>query len=137
LASDRHIGRLGFGVLLDQTIVTRHVHREDVVAGAQRVELGPTVEVLERIVRPVIGAPAHEALEVAAVVEVFVEELAAGRHVVGEELPLENRPSRRVHAGVDANGAIVNLRGWLGRRARRVYEKTKNTNQKSNRRLHG
>ena len=112
-AGDRHVGGPGLGVLLDQALVTLGVHLQDVVAGAQRMQLRPAVEVLERIVGPVVGAPAHEALQVAAVVEVFLEELAAGRHVVGQQLPLEDRPARRIHGRVDANrraGNFANVR---------------------------
>src|SRR5439155_23953695 len=50
------------------------------------------------------GAPAHDTLEVTAIVEVLREELATGRHVLGEEPPFENGPTRRIHTGVDAEG---------------------------------
>jgi hypothetical protein len=54
-----------------------HEHLTDLVARTQRVELRPTIEVLERIVRAVVGAPAHDTLEIAAVVKILAEELAA------------------------------------------------------------
>ena len=60
LPGDRHVGRPGLGVLLEQPLVTLEEHLEHVVAGAQRVQFGPVVEVFKRIVRAVIGAPAHE-----------------------------------------------------------------------------
>ena len=101
LPGDRHVGRLGLGVLLDQSLVTLGVHLQDVVAGAQRVQLRPAVEVLEGVVGAVVRAPAHEALQVAAVVEVLLEELPAGGDVVGQELPLEPGPARRRHGRVD------------------------------------
>ena len=77
------------------------VHLQDLVAGAQRVQLGPLVEVLEGVVGSVVRPPAHEALQVAAVVEVLLEEFAAGGGVAGQELPLELGPSRRGHRRVD------------------------------------
>jgi hypothetical protein len=73
LPGDRHVGRSGLGVLLDQPVVALEEHLQDVIAGPERVQLRPAIEVLERIVRAVVGAPAHEALQVAAVVEVFLK----------------------------------------------------------------
>ncbi len=42
---------LRLGVLLDHPLVALHVHLHDLVARTQRVQLGPMIEVLERIVR--------------------------------------------------------------------------------------
>ena len=106
LPGNRHVGCPGFGVLLEQSLVTGEEHLEHVIVGSQRVQFGPVVEIFERVVRAVIGAPTHEALKVAAVVEVFLEELPACRHVVGQELPLERGPAWRVHVCVDANHRI-------------------------------
>ena len=82
------------------------IHLENVVGRTERVQLGPAVEILECIVGSVVGAPAHDALEMTAIVEVLREELATGRHVLGEEPPLENGPTRRIHTGVDAEGYV-------------------------------
>src|SRR4029079_13128557 len=73
---------------------------EDVVTRSERVQLRPPVEVLERIVRAVVGAPAHEALEITPIVEILLIELAAGGNVL-VELTLETRPSWCVHLRVD------------------------------------
>jgi hypothetical protein len=80
---------------LQQSFVALEVHLQDVVAAPERVQLRPTVEILERVVGSVVRAPPYERLQVAAIVEVLGEELAAGRNVVGEELAFENRPARR------------------------------------------
>jgi hypothetical protein len=110
LPGDRHIGRPGLGVLLDEAVVTAEEHLANLVVCSERVQFRPVVEILERVVRPVVGAPAHEALKVAAVVEVFLVELAARRHVVGEELSLERGPPRRIHARVDVHHRAGGLR---------------------------
>ena len=77
------------------------VQPRDLVVGAERVQLGPAIEVLERIVRPVVRAPAQEALQIAALVVVLLVELAARGHVLGEQPPLERRPRGRRHRRVD------------------------------------
>ena len=104
LSRDRHLGRLRLGVLPEQALVTLGIHLENVVGRTERVQLGPAVEILECIVGSVVGAPAHDALEMTAIVEVLREELATRRHVLGEEPPFENCPTRRIHTGVDAEG---------------------------------
>ena len=132
LPGDRHVGRPGLGVLLDQPLVALGEHLEDLVAGAERVQLRPAVEVLERIVRTVVGAPAHEALKVAAVVEVLLEELAARRHVLGQQLPLQRRPARRVHVRADSERDVGGRSGPLSK----PPEHGSDQNEDSNRRLH-
>jgi hypothetical protein len=62
------------------------------------MQLGPAVEVLERIVRSVVCTPTNEALQVPTIVEILLIELTAGRNVLVEELALEARPSRRFHS---------------------------------------
>ena len=79
----------------------REVQPQDLVAAPERVQLRPAIEVLERIVRPVVRAPAQEALEVAARVVVLLEELTARGDVVGQELSLEPCPGGRRHRRVD------------------------------------
>ena len=107
LARDGDVGRPRLGVLREQTFVALRKHREDVVARAERMQFGPVIEILERIIRAVVRAPADEALETSAVVEVFPVELPARRHVVGEEPPLELRPARRIHARIDADRLVL------------------------------
>src|SRR5262245_14817989 len=53
---------------------------------------------------PVVRAPAQDALDLAAIVEVLREELATRRHVLGEEPPFENGPARRIHRRVNPEG---------------------------------
>ena len=77
---------------------------QDLVVCAERVQLGPAVEVLEGVVRPVVRAPAQECLEIAAVVVILLEELAAGGNAGGEDLPFEARPRRCRHGRVDGDG---------------------------------
>ena len=95
LTGDRHVGGSRLGVLRDEPVVPLGEHAQDLVRRTERVQLGPAVEILERIVRAVVGAPPHEALQVAPGVEVLREEFTAGRHVLGEQLPLKNGPTRR------------------------------------------
>ena len=52
--------------------------RQDRVGAAECVQHRPVVDVLDGVVRPVVAAPALDAFEIAAVVEVPVEELLAG-----------------------------------------------------------
>jgi hypothetical protein len=52
--------------------VALRVHPQDVVAGAEGVQLRPPIEILERIVGTVVRAPTREDLQVAAAVEVFI-----------------------------------------------------------------
>ena len=73
-------------------------------SAAERMQLRPAIEILERIVRPVVRAPAQERLEIAARVVVLLVELPARGSVVGKELALEPRPCRRGHRRVDDDG---------------------------------
>ena len=143
LPGDRHVGGFRLRVLLDQAVVTAEEHLENFIAGPQGVQFRPVVEILERVVRTVIGAPAHEALKVTAVVEVFLVELATRRHVVGQQLPLERGPPRRVHMRVDAYHRVGNLRRFSQQAARRssgltghAGERKRNRGEQSHRRLH-
>jgi hypothetical protein len=86
-------------------------------------------------VRAVIGAPTHDALKVATVVEVFLVELATRRHVVGQELPLERGPAWRVHAGVDTHRRIGSRRR-LPRQAGHASQHARKADEKSGGRLH-
>ena len=61
LPRDWHVGGARLGVLLEQALVALRVHPKDLVARAQCVQLRPAIEVLERVVGPVVRAPAHEA----------------------------------------------------------------------------
>ena len=47
------------------------IQLQDLVAAAERVQLGPAGEVLERVVGAVVGAPAQHALHVAAFVVIL------------------------------------------------------------------
>ena len=104
VASGRHVRGLRFGVLAGHPLEGGEVALEDLVVRPQRVQLRPVVEVLERIVRPVVRAPAEEALDVAARVVILLVELAAGGHVVREEAAFERRPRGRRHRRVDGDG---------------------------------
>src|SRR5262249_29699004 len=53
--------------------------------------------VLDGIIGPVVTAPALHAQEIAALVEVLGEELAAGGSALAQHLALEQRPRRRRH----------------------------------------
>src|SRR5688572_2326758 len=63
----------------------------------------------ERIVGPIVGAPAHDGLQIAAAVVIFLEEFRGGGNVGGEQLPLQERPARRFHARLHANGDVSGL----------------------------
>ena len=94
----RHrLRRLRLGVLLEHPFVALHVHLDDLVIGAERVQFWPMVEVLERIVRAVVRAPAYEDEQVPPVVEILLKELAGGRHVLGQQLTLHLGPLRSRH----------------------------------------
>src|SRR5689334_16899677 len=86
-------------------------HPEDFVARAERVKLRPPIEVLKRIVRAIVGAPAHEALQVTTIVEVFLVELAAAGNILREQLALQCGPPRRSHTRVDSNRGLVQPHG--------------------------
>src|SRR3990170_6142855 len=81
------------------------------------MKLWPAIEVFEGIVRTVIGAPPDEALQIAAVVEVFPEELLARGHIVRKELSLEHGPSWGGHVRADADRDIRTRRGLVGQPA--------------------
>ncbi len=85
------------------------IHPEDVVACAEGVQLRPPIEMFERIVGAIVRAPAHEGLQVAALVVILLEEFAGGGNVGGEQAPLQNRPARRFHARLEANGDVSGL----------------------------
>src|SRR5215208_6883922 len=72
------------------------------------------IKVLEGIIGAVVRAPADEAKQVAAVVEIFVEEFFGRGNVVGEKLALELRPSRRRHRRVHGDGGRRTSGGATG-----------------------
>ena len=104
VAPRRNLRRLRLGVLPQHAVMRLQIELLDLIVGAERVELGPAVEVLEGIVRAVVRTPAQEALDVAAIVVVLPVELAAGRHLLGEETAFEHGPGRRRHRRVDDDG---------------------------------
>src|SRR6266516_876940 len=67
---------------------------------------GQPIEVLEGVVWPIVGAPAHEALQIAAVVEVAPKKLAASRNVFGHKPPFQHRPLGRLHGGGNSDGDL-------------------------------
>jgi hypothetical protein len=100
--------------LAEHSFPRDEIQPENFVIGPKRVELGPAVEILERVVWSVIRAPAQKGLQVATGIVVLVEKLAAGSEVVGEQLTFEPRPSRRRHWGIDDDRSSLR-----GRRRRR------------------
>jgi hypothetical protein len=60
------------------------------IVGFERVQFGPVIEILERIVRLSLR-PSARSIE-GSRRQVFLVELATRRHVVGWEPPLERRP---------------------------------------------
>ena len=65
---------------------------EDIVMSTERVEDRPIGAVLDGVIGPVIAAPAFDAQEPAALVEVLGVELPARLGVGVEELALEEGP---------------------------------------------
>ena len=83
---------LRLGVLLDHALVALQIHLDDLVVGAKGMQLGPVIEVLERVIRAVVRAPADKHQQIALVVEIFLEELARSRHVLGQQLSSPSAP---------------------------------------------
>ena len=109
LTRDRHFRGAGLGVLLQQALVALRIHPKDFVACAESVQLRPPIEMLERIVGPIVGAPAHEGFQVAATVVILLEEFPGGGNVGGEQPPLQDGPAWRLHPRLDANGDVRGL----------------------------
>ena len=71
---------LACGVLPEMSFPGLLVHSRGRSSGAQRVEDGPVVEVLDGVVGSVVASPAFDAFEEAALVEIAMKELlASGR----------------------------------------------------------
>ena len=104
-----HVLGLGERVLPQMPFPRFLVHREHVLMPAERVQDRPVGAVLDRVIRPIIAAPAFDAQEPAAIVEVFGVELAAGLGVGVEQLPLEEGPGGGRHGSRNRQG----LRAFL------------------------
>ena len=70
------------------------VEAKDLVVCPERMQLRPAIEVLERVVGPVVRAPTQEDLEIAALRRSTSRRTPGTRDVVGKELALEPRPGR-------------------------------------------
>src|SRR3954468_16029464 len=103
VAGNRNDRRASFGVLLQQSFAPPPEHLQDLVVRTKRVELGPAVEVFERIIGAIVRAPPYDALEVSVIVKIFLKELAARRHIVGKELTLERGPPWRGHPRINSD----------------------------------
>ena len=87
----------------DHPVEAFAVETQHLIASAERVQLGPAGEVLERIVRTVVRAPAQDALHVAALVVVLPIELGECRRARVQHSALQHRPLGRFHLRVDAD----------------------------------
>ncbi len=106
VAREGNVPRLGLGVLPQVAFPTFFVHFENAVGGAQRVQDGPVAQVFDRVVGTVVAAPALDALQVAALVEVLVEEDLAGGGVFAQKFPLEHGPGGRSHGRFDGDTRV-------------------------------
>src|SRR5438445_2030965 len=96
--------------LFEKAFPTFEIHLENFVTGAERVQLRPAIEVLEGVVWPIVGAPAHEALQITAVVEAAFKKLAASRDVFGQKPPFQHRPLGWLHWVGNSDGDICRRR---------------------------
>ena len=99
VAGERHIDGLFLCVLTEVALKTPLEQVEYHVGSTQGVQRGPVELVLGCVVGAVIAAPARDALEVAALVEILFVELLAGEGLGLDELTLEKRPMGRRHGG--------------------------------------
>ena len=97
VAGERHIDGLGLGVLPDVAVPGAFVQLQHHVGSAQGVQRRPVGEVLGGVVRTVVARPARNTEEIAALVEVVLEELLAGAALGADELALQQRPPGRRH----------------------------------------
>ena len=80
------------------------VEFEKGVGSAQSVHEGPVIEVFHSVVGAVVAAPALDAAEEAAVIQILVGELAGGVSVGGEQGALGQGPGGRRHGLIEADG---------------------------------
>ena len=95
---------LGFGVLPDVAVHAAAEQLQHLLGAAKGVEVGPVGHVLRGIVGAVQGAPAHKALEEAALVEVAVVERRDRRLDGAHQLALQERPVGGRGGGGDGHG---------------------------------
>ena len=95
---------LGFGVLPDVAVHAAAEQLQHLLGAAEGVEIGPVGHVLRGIVGAVQGAPAHKALEVAALVEVAVVKRRDRRLDGAHQLALQQRPVGWRGGGGDGHG---------------------------------
>ena len=103
VAGEGDVFRPGGRVLPQVAFPALLVHVEDRVGGAERVQDGPVAQVFDGVVGTVVAAPPHDALQVAALVEILVEERGAGDGVLVEEFAFEQGPRRRSHRRFDGD----------------------------------
>ena len=102
LAGERHVLGLGGRVLGDIAVEGLLGHGQQAVAGAQRMQGRPVVDVLDGVVGTVIGAPALDRPQPAAIVEIASEECLASLLVGLQQLALQQRPFGRRHRRRDS-----------------------------------
>ena len=84
---------------------------EDLVAGSQRVQLGPPGRIFEGIVRAIVGTPSDDVPKVAALVVVLREERPHGRRAFGENPPFDAVIQNTAKNATDVKLAIADATG--------------------------
>src|SRR5262249_33212411 len=111
---DRHGLRLG--VLPEMPLPRLLVAPADRVGPPEGVQHRPVVDALDGVVRSVVAAPALDAEQVAAIVEIAAEVLAARLLAGPEQFPLQERPPRWRHRRLEAQLDFATAPGAKPRR---------------------
>ena len=127
VAGELHVDGLGQRVLPQVPLPAFLVHGQHVIAAAQGVQQRPIGQALDGVVRAVVAAPALDAQQVAALVEVALVELATGGGVGPQDFALQERPLGRRHGRGDGDNRF---RG--GRTTVRMRDQDQYGNARSN-----
>ncbi len=104
-----HISGPGRSILAEMALPGFLEKREDFIRTAQRVKNRPIVDILNRIVGSVVAAPALDAGEKSAIVEIARVECLARAGIGTQQLALEKRPARRRHRRFDSYFGLLGV----------------------------
>src|SRR5205814_2272957 len=96
---ERNLCRFRLRVLPQMTFPRFEVQLANFVRAAEHVQRRPAVAILDRVVRPIVAAPALDAFETAALVEILAVELGTRLGAGLEDFSLQKSPGRWAHRG--------------------------------------
>ena len=106
LAGHGYFDGFCLGVLLQMALPAELVQIENIVVGAQGVKYRPVEQVFGCVVGAIVAAPARNAEEISAGVEVVVEKGPTAFSLRSQQFPFQQGPVRGRHRRVDLNCGV-------------------------------